>query len=84
MRMKIQENSACDPIAPLELPHAMHAFKRVSSSDSLNVVPIFFSLCQVFVLIYVWISLNFKHSHFFSAGGLSHIPWRLLELFQYG
>jgi diacylglycerol kinase (ATP) len=42
MRMKIQENSACDPIAPLELPHAMHAFKRVSSSDSLNVVPIFF------------------------------------------
>ncbi|KAJ4763584.1 Diacylglycerol kinase [Rhynchospora pubera] len=37
MRMKIPEHSACDPLAPLELPHAMHAFKRVSDSDSLNV-----------------------------------------------
>ncbi|XP_078175485.1 diacylglycerol kinase 1-like isoform X5 [Carex rostrata] len=37
MRMRIPDNGACDPIAPLELPHAIHAFKRVSTSDSLNV-----------------------------------------------
>jgi diacylglycerol kinase (ATP) len=83
MRMKIPENGACDPIAPLELPHAMHEFKRVSSSDSLNVVHNFF-LMSGLCLIYASICLNFKHSYFFSAGGLSHIPWRLLELFQYG
>lgn len=47
MRTKIPEHGACDPIAPLELPHAMHAFKRVSSSDSLNVVH-FFSLMPGF------------------------------------
>ncbi|KAL0399993.1 UNVERIFIED_CONTAM: Diacylglycerol kinase [Sesamum radiatum] len=27
----------CDPIAPLELPHSLHAFHRVSSTDDLNV-----------------------------------------------
>ncbi|WJX93874.1 Diacylglycerol kinase [Trifolium repens] len=36
MRMKAPKEGACDPIAPLELPHAMHAFNRVSSSDKLN------------------------------------------------
>lgn len=28
----------CDPIAPLELPHSLHAFHRVSSTDELNMV----------------------------------------------
>ncbi|CAK7327527.1 unnamed protein product, partial [Dovyalis caffra] len=36
MRMKIPKEGSCDPIAPLELPHSLHAFHRVSHSDSLN------------------------------------------------
>ncbi|XP_027911242.1 diacylglycerol kinase 5-like isoform X5 [Vigna unguiculata] len=36
MRMKAPKEGSCDPIAPLELPHAMHAFQRVSSTDKLN------------------------------------------------
>lgn len=36
MRMKAPKEGTCDPIAPLELPHALHAFHRVSSSDKLN------------------------------------------------
>ncbi|CAJ1978619.1 unnamed protein product [Sphenostylis stenocarpa] len=36
MRMKAPKEGSCDPIAPLELPHAMHAFHRVSSTDKLN------------------------------------------------
>lgn len=38
MRMKAPKEGSCDPIAPLELPHAMHAFQRVSSTDKLNMV----------------------------------------------
>ncbi|KAL5793904.1 hypothetical protein ACOSP7_002498 [Xanthoceras sorbifolium] len=36
MRMKVPKEGACDPIAPLELPHSLHAFHRVSPSDELN------------------------------------------------
>ncbi|KAJ8459504.1 hypothetical protein OPV22_032430 [Ensete ventricosum] len=36
MRMQVPKEGSCDPILPLELPHAMHAFQRVSESDSLN------------------------------------------------
>jgi len=36
--MKAPKEGSCDPIAPLELPHAMHAFQRVSSTDKLNMV----------------------------------------------
>ncbi|KAJ9686837.1 hypothetical protein PVL29_015612 [Vitis rotundifolia] len=36
MRMKAPKEGACDPIAPLELPHSLHAFHRVSETDSLN------------------------------------------------
>lgn len=36
MRMKAPKEGSCDPIAPLELPHAMHAFNRVSATDKLN------------------------------------------------
>lgn len=38
MRMKAPKEGSCDPIAPLELPQALHAFHRVSQSDKLNVV----------------------------------------------
>ncbi|KAL8048781.1 hypothetical protein ABFX02_07G089100 [Erythranthe guttata] len=37
MRMRAPtEGSSCDPIAPLELPHSLHAFRRVSSTDDLE------------------------------------------------
>lgn len=38
MRMKAPGKGSCDPIAPLELPHSLHAFHRVSPTDSLNMV----------------------------------------------
>ncbi|KVH96581.1 ATP-NAD kinase-like domain-containing protein [Cynara cardunculus var. scolymus] len=38
MRMKsTPKEGSCDPIAPLELPHSLHAFNRVSDTDELNV-----------------------------------------------
>lgn len=37
MRMKAPKEGPCDPIAPLELPQSLHAFHRVSHTDSLNV-----------------------------------------------
>uniref|UniRef100_M1B7U8 diacylglycerol kinase (ATP) n=1 Tax=Solanum tuberosum TaxID=4113 RepID=M1B7U8_SOLTU len=37
MRMRASKEGCCDPIAPLELPHSLHAFHRVSPSDDLNV-----------------------------------------------
>ncbi|KAK4397981.1 Diacylglycerol kinase [Sesamum angolense] len=37
MRMRAPRQGSCDPIAPLELPHSLHAFHRVSSTDDLNV-----------------------------------------------
>ncbi|KAK8449753.1 hypothetical protein SEVIR_7G264700v4 [Setaria viridis] len=37
MRMRVPQEGPCDPIAPLDLPHSLHAFHRVSASDSLNV-----------------------------------------------
>ncbi|XAR68049.1 Diacylglycerol kinase [Bertholletia excelsa] len=36
MRMKAPTEGSCDPLAPLELPHSLHAFHRVSSTDTLN------------------------------------------------
>lgn len=36
MRMKNPKEGSCDPVPPLELPHSLHAFHRVSSSDKLN------------------------------------------------
>lgn len=38
MRMRAPKEGCCDPIAPLELPHSLHAFHRVAPSDDLNVV----------------------------------------------
>ncbi|ERN03531.1 diacylglycerol kinase 5 [Amborella trichopoda] len=36
MRMRAPKEGSCDPIAPLELPHSLHAFQRVSPTDSMN------------------------------------------------
>lgn len=36
MRMRIPQEGSLDPLPPLELPHSLHAFKRVSQSDQLN------------------------------------------------
>lgn len=36
MRMRAPREGSCDPIAPLELPHSLHAFHRVSASDELS------------------------------------------------
>ncbi|KAM3221516.1 hypothetical protein P3L10_020786 [Capsicum annuum] len=37
MRMRAPKKCSCDPVAPLELSHSLHAFHRVSPSDELNV-----------------------------------------------
>nr|XP_011460120.1 PREDICTED: diacylglycerol kinase 5 isoform X1 [Fragaria vesca subsp. vesca] len=36
MRMKIPKGGPLDPIAPLELPHSLHSFGRVSETNELN------------------------------------------------
>ncbi|KAM7498201.1 hypothetical protein LguiA_022615 [Lonicera macranthoides] len=36
MRMKAPTEGSFEPIAPLELPHSLHAFSRVSAADTLN------------------------------------------------
>lgn len=38
MRMRAPKEVPCDPIAPLDLPHSLHAFQRVSETDELNKV----------------------------------------------
>ncbi|KAK7267188.1 hypothetical protein RIF29_19853 [Crotalaria pallida] len=38
MRMRAPKEGSCDPFAPLELPHSLHAFHRVSDADELNMV----------------------------------------------
>lgn len=38
MRMRAPKEGSCDPIPPLELPHSLHAFHRVSEADELNMV----------------------------------------------
>lgn len=36
MRMRAPGGGPCDPIAPLDLPHSLHAFHRVSPTDEMN------------------------------------------------
>ncbi|XP_031392787.1 diacylglycerol kinase 5-like isoform X1 [Punica granatum] len=36
MRMKAPKEGSFDPIAPLDLPHSLHAFSRVSTTDELS------------------------------------------------
>lgn len=49
--MRAPKEGTCDPIAPLELPHAMHAFNRVSATDKLNMVSFFFFLFPFHLLM---------------------------------
>ncbi|XWS11119.1 hypothetical protein CRYUN_Cryun38cG0056500 [Craigia yunnanensis] len=37
MRMRAPKEGPCDPIGPLELPHSLHAFHRISQTDKLSV-----------------------------------------------
>ncbi|KAL2547851.1 Diacylglycerol kinase 5 [Forsythia ovata] len=37
MRMRAPKEGSCDPIAPLELPHSLHKFHRLSSTDAFSV-----------------------------------------------
>ncbi|KAG0501465.1 hypothetical protein HPP92_001537 [Vanilla planifolia] len=36
MRMPTSKSGSCDPVAPLDLPHSLHSFQRVATTDSLN------------------------------------------------
>ncbi|XP_039040982.1 diacylglycerol kinase 5-like [Hibiscus syriacus] len=36
MRMRSPKEGSCDPIGPLELPHSLHAFHRISQTDKLD------------------------------------------------
>ncbi|KAL0405781.1 UNVERIFIED_CONTAM: Diacylglycerol kinase [Sesamum latifolium] len=36
MRMRVPKEGTCEPLAPLELPHSLHKFNRVSATDDLN------------------------------------------------
>ncbi|KAG6519255.1 hypothetical protein ZIOFF_022747 [Zingiber officinale] len=36
MKKQVPKEGSCDPISPLELPHAMHVFRCVSQTSSLN------------------------------------------------
>ncbi|PPD68697.1 hypothetical protein GOBAR_DD34424 [Gossypium barbadense] len=38
MRMRAPKEGSCDPIGPLELPHSLHAFHRISQTDKLGMV----------------------------------------------
>ncbi|KAL2224706.1 UNVERIFIED_CONTAM: Diacylglycerol kinase 5 [Sesamum indicum] len=38
MRMRAPREGSCDPIAPPDLPHSLHAFHRVSPTDDMNEV----------------------------------------------
>ncbi|PIN06260.1 Diacylglycerol kinase [Handroanthus impetiginosus] len=34
--MRMRGEGSCDPIAPLDLPHSLHAFQRISRTDEMN------------------------------------------------
>ncbi|XP_042064096.1 diacylglycerol kinase 5-like [Salvia splendens] len=36
MRMRTPKDGSYEPLAPLDLPHSLHAFKRVSATDEMN------------------------------------------------
>lgn len=38
MKMRAPKEGSCDPIAPLELPHSLHAFRGAPQADTLNKV----------------------------------------------
>lgn len=64
MRMRApKEEGSCDPIAPLELPHSLHAFRRVPQADELNEVTTFLLHTSYYVdqhTFYAFPSLTLK------------------------
>lgn len=38
MRMRTPKEGSYEPLAPLDLPYSLHAFKRVSATDEMNEV----------------------------------------------
>lgn len=58
MRMRAPKEGPCDPIPPLELPHSLHAFHRVSESDEFNMVRHYISYYFFNIL------LNLVHGQF--------------------
>ncbi|PWA98223.1 diacylglycerol kinase 5 [Artemisia annua] len=71
LRMNSPNEGACDPIAPLELPHSLHAFNRVSDTDELNVVT------AHFVVVSGIISAWSRYANIGSSQG-----WLAAPLFQ--
>ena len=53
MRMRAPKEGSCDPIPPLELPHSLHAFRRVSEADEHNIVGHHTFHCFA-ILYYIW------------------------------
>lgn len=66
MRMKIPKKGSCDPLAPLELPHSLHAFHRVSPTDELNKVTYhIFPANNIYLcLLFFGLCLYTLHFHF--------------------
>lgn len=77
LRMRAPKEGPCEPIAPLELPHSLHAFHRVSSSDELNKVresSLFPLVCVTcFIIFRKCISSVFK-------SGIKMILWQTLYI----
>lgn len=38
MRMRAPKEGSYEPLAPLDLPHSLHAFQRVPAADEMNQV----------------------------------------------
>lgn len=57
MRMRAPKEGSCDPIPPLELPHSLHAFHRVSEADELNKVR-HHTIHYFEILYYIWFTVQ--------------------------
>ncbi|KAH1222532.1 Diacylglycerol kinase 5 [Glycine max] len=70
MRMRAPKQGPCDPIPPLELPHSLHAFHRVSEADELNKVRLYHSLfCNLICICIAMISGKFIKEGFHTFRG---------------
>ncbi|KAE8687779.1 Diacylglycerol kinase 5 [Hibiscus syriacus] len=73
--MRAPKEGSCDPIAPLELPHSLHAFHRVSSTDELNVVR--HSTVTSFVL---WkVAIHFVEDSGITSAWVRVLPWLRMD-----
>lgn len=63
MRMRAPKVGSCDPVAPLELPHSLHAFHRVSPSDELNVVRHRYLLVHLSYKEIIYSNMKSTHFH---------------------